>query len=162
MVLEQIVALMVDLVLDLISTPPLFTRLEVMAPSWAIFGAPTHLIFFFCFGEIYGLGLDLGDIDFSFCLCCCCCCFLNNFVAYWGLTLLFIVVSSCLFYLFNKISFSSSSLNLNIRTTLLVVLVSGCLSFVGKICAGFRGLLFLINLSLIVFFFLMSSYGYSV
>jgi hypothetical protein len=44
MVLEQIVALMVDLVLNPISIPPLLTRLEVMAPSWAIFGAPAHLI----------------------------------------------------------------------------------------------------------------------
>jgi len=47
MVLEQIVALMVDLVLDPISAPPLLTRLEVMALSWAIFGAPGHLISFF-------------------------------------------------------------------------------------------------------------------
>jgi hypothetical protein len=47
MVMEQIVVLMVDLVLDPISTPPLLTRLQIMAPSWAIFGAPAHLIFSF-------------------------------------------------------------------------------------------------------------------
>jgi hypothetical protein len=71
---------------------------------------PFNLFSFF--GEIYGLGLDLGDIDFFFCLYCYCyCCFLSNFFVYWRLTLPFIVVSSCLLYLFNRISFSSSSLN---------------------------------------------------
>ncbi len=51
---------------------------------------------FSCFGEIYGLGLDLGDINFSFYLYCCCCFFLSNFIACWGLTLPLIIVSSCL------------------------------------------------------------------
>jgi hypothetical protein len=46
MVLEQIVALMVDPISDHVSTPLFRTRLEILAPSWAIFGAPTHMIFF--------------------------------------------------------------------------------------------------------------------
>jgi len=44
-VLEQIVVLLVDLSLGLIYVLVLLTKLEIMAPSWAISGAPTHLIF---------------------------------------------------------------------------------------------------------------------
>jgi hypothetical protein len=43
-VLEQIVAHMVDLVLAFIFVIPLFHELEIVAPFWAIFGAPSHLI----------------------------------------------------------------------------------------------------------------------
>jgi hypothetical protein len=44
MVLEQIVVLMVDLGPDLVSTPFLAIELEILALSWAIFDALTHLI----------------------------------------------------------------------------------------------------------------------
>jgi hypothetical protein len=46
MVLEHIGALMVDPISDHVSTPFLPTRLEILAPSWAIFGAHAHLISF--------------------------------------------------------------------------------------------------------------------
>jgi hypothetical protein len=65
--------------------------------------------------NIYGLELYLGDTYFSFCLWCLWCCFLNNFVACWGLILPFIVVTSCLLYLFYKVSLSSSSSNQDIK-----------------------------------------------
>jgi hypothetical protein len=44
MVLEHIVALLVDLVIDPIFAPLLPIGLEILAPSWAIYGAPAHLI----------------------------------------------------------------------------------------------------------------------
>jgi hypothetical protein len=44
MVLEHIVTFMVDLISDHVSTLLFHTRLENLAPSWAIFGAPTHMI----------------------------------------------------------------------------------------------------------------------
>jgi hypothetical protein len=44
MVLEQIVVFMVDLGPYLVFTPLLATELEILAPSWAIFDLPTHLI----------------------------------------------------------------------------------------------------------------------
>jgi len=43
-VLEQIVAHMVDLVLAFISAIPLLHELAIVVPFWAIFGAPSHLI----------------------------------------------------------------------------------------------------------------------
>jgi len=46
MVLEQIVALFVDLVLGLVSILLLFIGIKIMAPSWAISNASTHLICF--------------------------------------------------------------------------------------------------------------------
>jgi len=45
MVLEQIVAFFVDLVLGPVSTPLLLIKLEILAPSWAIFGVSSHLIY---------------------------------------------------------------------------------------------------------------------
>jgi hypothetical protein len=59
-----------------------------------------------------------------------------------------IAISSCLICLFYKVSLSSSSLDLDIKIVLLVVLIYSCFSFLGKMCVGFRGFLFLINLSL--------------
>jgi hypothetical protein len=44
MVLEEIVVLMVDLGPSLISAHLLLVELEILAPSWAIHGAPTHRI----------------------------------------------------------------------------------------------------------------------
>jgi hypothetical protein len=41
---EQIVALMVDLILGCIFALLLPVKFEILAPSWAISGAPTHLI----------------------------------------------------------------------------------------------------------------------
>ncbi len=55
---------------------------------------------FFCFGEIYSLMFDLGDIDFSFGLCYYNYYFFSNFVTCWGITLPLIVDSSCCFCLF--------------------------------------------------------------
>jgi hypothetical protein len=43
-VLQHIIILLVDLNLGPISTPLLVVEIEILAPSWAIFGAPTHLI----------------------------------------------------------------------------------------------------------------------
>ncbi len=45
MVMEQIVVLLVDPVQNPISTPLMTTKLETLAPSWAIFDAPIHLTF---------------------------------------------------------------------------------------------------------------------
>jgi hypothetical protein len=45
MVLKHIILFLVDLGLRPVSTPLLFDGLEILAFSWAIFGAPTHLIF---------------------------------------------------------------------------------------------------------------------
>jgi hypothetical protein len=87
--------------------------------------------------------------------------FFNNYVACWGLTLPFIVDYFCLFYLFNKVSFSSSLANWDSRTILLVVLVFGSFYFLGKISVGFKGFLFFMNLFLKVTFFLFSSCGCS-
>ncbi len=101
-----------------------------------------------CLGEICGLQSDLGDKNFSFCLWCWCCCFLKNPTICWGLILPIIAISSCLICLFYKVSLSSSSLDLDIKIVLLVVLIYSCFSFLGKMCVGFRGFLFLINLSL--------------
>jgi hypothetical protein len=42
--LEQIIALLVDLVPDHVSILLFLARLEIMAPSWAISGGPAHLI----------------------------------------------------------------------------------------------------------------------
>jgi hypothetical protein len=47
MVLEQIVVPLVDLSLGLISPPLLHVGLKILAPSWAIYNAPTHLIYAF-------------------------------------------------------------------------------------------------------------------
>ncbi len=44
MVLEQIVVLLVDLGLGFIFAPLLPIELEILAPSYAIFNAPTHMI----------------------------------------------------------------------------------------------------------------------
>jgi hypothetical protein len=44
MVLEQIVALFVDLVLGLVSTILLLVGIKILTPSWAISSASTHLI----------------------------------------------------------------------------------------------------------------------
>jgi hypothetical protein len=44
MVLEQIVAFLVDVVPDPISILLLLIGLQILAPSWAIFGVPAHLI----------------------------------------------------------------------------------------------------------------------
>jgi len=86
------------------------------------------------------LGSNLRDIDFSFCLWCCCCYFFNNFAACWGLILPLIIVSSCLLYLFYRVSFSSSSSDLYIIATLLVVF-----SFLGEMCVRFKGFLFFLK-----------------
>ncbi len=102
---------------------------------------------------------DLGDMDFYFCLRWCCYCFLNNYASYWGLILPLIVVSSCLLCLFCRVSCFSSSLDLNIKTALLIVLISGFFSFFGHTCVGFRSLFLLINLSLKTSFLLLSSSG---
>jgi hypothetical protein len=51
MVLEQIVVLLVDLGLGPISTPFPLARLQILAPSWAIFGVFTHLISTFAWGR---------------------------------------------------------------------------------------------------------------
>jgi hypothetical protein len=85
--------------------------------------------------------------------------FFNNFAACWGLTLPFIVDYFCIFYLFNKVSFSSSLSNWDIRTILLVVLIFGSFYFLGKISTRLKGFLFFMNLSLKVSFFLFSSCG---
>jgi hypothetical protein len=45
LVLEHIVVLLVDLGPNFVSTPLLSIQLEILAPSWAILDAPTHLIF---------------------------------------------------------------------------------------------------------------------
>ncbi len=50
--------------------------------------------------------------------------------------------------------------NLDIIAILLVIMVFSCLSFLIKICVGFKGFLFLINFSLKLSFLLLSSYGY--
>ncbi len=47
--------------------------------------------------------------------------------------------SSCPFYLFSKVSLSSSSSNWDIKTNLLVVLDFSSFSFLGEICVGFKG-----------------------
>ncbi len=65
----------------------------------------------------------------------------------------------CFLCLFHKISLSSSSLDWDIMTTFLIVLVFGCFSFLKEIYAKFKGLLFFINLSLIISFLLLSSCG---
>jgi hypothetical protein len=44
MVLEQIVVLLVDPFLNLVSTPFLAIEFEIFALSWAISDPPTHLI----------------------------------------------------------------------------------------------------------------------
>ncbi len=44
MVLEQIVVLIVDLGPGLVYAPMLPVELEILTPSWAIFGVFTHLI----------------------------------------------------------------------------------------------------------------------
>jgi hypothetical protein len=51
----------VDLILSLLFALLLPTRLEILAPFWAIFCALAHLISALIFV------LDLEDIDFSFC-----------------------------------------------------------------------------------------------
>ncbi len=101
----------------------------------------------------------LGDMDFSFNHCFCYYCFFNNFLARWGSILPFIVVSSYFLHLFNKVFFSSSSLNFDIRIALMVVLVFGYFSFLGEMRVGFKGLLFLMNLSLRLYL-LLSSWSY--
>jgi hypothetical protein len=83
---------------------------------------------------------DLRDIDFFFGLCCFC--FFSNHVACWGLTLLVIMDFSYLFYLFNKVSFSSSLSDWDIKTIILVFLVYGSFSFLGEICVRFKGFFF--------------------
>ncbi len=45
MVMEQIVILLVDPIPNPISTPLMTTKLETLAPSWAIFDVPIHLTF---------------------------------------------------------------------------------------------------------------------
>jgi hypothetical protein len=84
---------------------------------------------------------DLRDIDFFFGLCCFC--FFSNHVACWGLTLLVIMDFSYLFYLFNKVFFSSSLSDWDIKTIILVFLVYGSFSFLGEICVRFKGFFFL-------------------
>jgi len=49
MVLKQIVVPLVDLSPGLISLPLLHVGLKILAPSWAIYNAPTHLIYAFIF-----------------------------------------------------------------------------------------------------------------
>jgi hypothetical protein len=44
-VLEQIIVLLVDFGLDFVFDPQLVVELQILAPFWAIFDAPTHLIF---------------------------------------------------------------------------------------------------------------------
>ncbi len=73
----------------------------------------------------------------------------------------FIATSSYRLYLFCKVFFSSSSLDLDIKITLLVVLVFGWISFLGEMCVGFKGLLFFKNLSFKLSPLLFSSYGCS-
>jgi len=48
-VLEQIVVPLVDLSPSFISPPLLHVRLKILAPSWAIYSAPAHLIYAFIF-----------------------------------------------------------------------------------------------------------------
>jgi hypothetical protein len=43
--LEQIIVLLVDFGLDFVFDPQLVVELQILAPFWAIFDAPTHLIF---------------------------------------------------------------------------------------------------------------------
>jgi len=112
-----------------------------------------------CLGEIGGLRLDLGNMDFSFRLWFYCCCFLSNYVACWGLILPLNVISSCLFYLFCKVFLSSSTSNWDIIIVLMIVLIFGFFSFLGEMCVGFKSLLFLMNLSLILSLLLLSSCG---
>jgi len=110
-------------------------------------------------GEIGNLGSYLRDMDFSFCLWCCCC-LLSNSITCCASILLFIVVSSCFLYLLYKVSLSSSSLDWDIKIVLLVVLVFGWFSFLRETCIGFRGLLFLMNLSLKLSLLLLSFWSH--
>ncbi len=86
---------------------------------------------YFCLGEIGSLWSNLKDMDFALCFLFYYYYFLNNFVICWRSILPFIVVSSCLPYLFWRISLSSSSSNLDIEIVILVVLISNCFSFLG-------------------------------
>jgi hypothetical protein len=45
MVLEQIVAFLVDLVLGPVSAPLLLVKIEILAPFWAISGVSSHMIY---------------------------------------------------------------------------------------------------------------------
>ncbi len=113
-----------------------------------------------CLENICGLESDWGDINFSFCLWWWCC-FLSNFATYWRIILPLIAISSCLFYFLCKVSLSSSSLDWDIITILMVVLTSSYFSFLGGMCVGSKGLLCFINLSFRLSFLTLSSYGYA-
>ncbi len=99
-------------------------------------------------------------MNFSFYFWCYCCCFLNNSAICWRPVLPVIVVPSYIFCLFNKVFLSSSSSNWDIIIVLLVILDFRCFSFLGKMCVGFKGLLFLMNLSLRLSLLLLSSWSY--
>ncbi len=53
----------------------------------------------------------------------------------------------------------SSSLDWDTKSALMVILISSCFSFLGEMCVGFKGFLFLINLSFRFSFLLLSSCG---
>ncbi len=106
-------------------------------PSWA-WDCDSHLGHLWCsypfdffshFGKICGFILYLRGMEFSFCFYYCWCCFFSNFVACWGWKLPLIVMSSFFLCLFIRLSLSSSSSDRDIKTTLLVVLLSGYSSF---------------------------------